>query len=237
MQQKIKLLIFLSHSGVCSRRRALDFILSGHVSVNAKVIREPSVIIDPENDKVSLDGRPVKTKTHTYILLNKPEGYVTTLKDPHAKKTVLDLLPQDLKHLRPAGRLDKDTEGLLIFTNDGELIYKLTHPKFNIDKTYFVKIDAELKDSQKIRLEKGVNLDGKLTSPAKISHLGSEKGKTEFQITIHEGRKRQIRRMLEIVGHKVVVLKRISQAGLCLGNLAVGKWRFLSEREIAFLKK
>jgi len=237
MQQKIKLLLILSHSGACSRRRALDLILSGQVSVNGKIIREPSVIIDPENSEVLLDGRPIKARTHTHVLLNKPAGYVTTLKDPHAEKTVLDLLPQDLKHLRPAGRLDKDTEGLLIFTNDGELIYRLTHPKFNIDKTYLVKIDAELTYSQKIRLEKGIDLDGRSTSAAKISRLCTEKGKSEFRITIHEGRKRQIRRMLEAVGHKVLALKRISQASLSLGDLPTGKWRFLSEQEISFLKK
>ncbi|MFH1655041.1 MAG: pseudouridine synthase [Candidatus Omnitrophota bacterium] len=236
MNPGLKLQLFLSHSGVCSRRKALDLILDGHVTVNAQVMQEPSLIINPEKDKISLDGKLIQQKTYTYLLLNKPRGFVTTLKDKHAQKTVLDLLPQDLRYLRPAGRLDKDTEGLLLLTNDGDLIYKLTHPKFNIDKTYFVQINGELKATEKKQLETGVKIDGKITSPAKIFDIKIKGKKSEFQIVIHEGRKRQIRRMLDCIGHKVVYLKRIEQGQLRLGDLAIGKWRYLSEKEVSLLK-
>jgi len=234
MNQKLQL--FLSHSGASSRRKALSLILDGHVTVNGLVVKEPSAMIDCEKDKIRLDGKLIQKKSYTYLLLNKPKGYITTVADKHAEKTVLDLLPEDLKHLRPVGRLDKDTEGLLLLTNDGDLVYKLTHPKFNVDKTYHVVARARLKPDEKKRLEKGIVIDGKMTSPAKITDLKVGK-ESEFLITIHEGRKRQIRLMLSALGHKVISLKRITQGALSLGNLAAGKWRVLSEKEILLLAK
>lgn len=234
---KSRLQVFLSHSGVCSRRRAMDLILEGHVSVNGQIVREPSTPVDPAKDKVSLDGVAVGVKTHEYILLNKPAGYVTTVEDPHAQRTVMDLVPKQFSHLYPVGRLDKDTEGLLLLTNDGDVAYKLTHPKFNIDKTYVVVVRGKLKEGDKMLLEKGVMIDTEVTAPAKITQVKKLDDKTEFAITIHEGRKRQIRVMLGRIGYTVLYLQRIKQGPLSLGELAKGQWRALSQHEVAQLVK
>src|SRR5438067_231742 len=136
----LRLQVFLSHSGVCSRRKAMELIQQGFVQVNGQEIREPSTPIDPKKDKVEVKGRPVVSKAYEYVMLNKPKGYVTTTADFPGEKSVLDLLPKELQHLNPVGRLDKDTEGLLLLTNDGDVAYRLTHPKFRIDKVYLVKI-------------------------------------------------------------------------------------------------
>jgi len=251
----------------------MDFIFKGRVTVNGRVVVEPSTPIDCAKDKVCVDGAIIETKRHEYVLLNKPQGYVTTVKDRHAEKTVLDLLPKNLKHLYLAGRLDKDTVGLLLLTNDGDVAYKLTHPSFHVDKAYIVTIKGRLKENDKIHLEKGVFLGGERTAPAKIMHLtdfflsnmnfgsfgkyysrrkekvvlpstikvSKEKAnksvgdKTEFHMTIHEGRKRQIRQMLSGLGYWVVNLERISQGPLTLGNLKIGQWRALQEKEITAL--
>ena len=232
---KKRLQLVLSHSGVCSRRRAMELIFQGHVTVNGQVTLEPSTPIDSARDKVCMDGILLQAKSHEYIILNKPAGYVTTLKDRHAAKTVRDLLPKNLRHLYPVGRLDKDTEGLLLLTNDGDAAYKLMHPKFHVDKTYCVGIQGRLKESDKACLEKGVSIDGRTTAPSKMSHVKYVADTTEFQMTIHEGRKRQIRLMLASCGYKVIYLKRIIQGPLTLGNLKIGHWRVLQKEEIAAL--
>jgi len=228
----IRLQVFLSHNGICSRRKAFDLVVDGSVSVNGKKVREPSHMVDGRVDKIEVDGRPVKSKEYEYVLLNKPAGVVTTKQDRHAKKTVFDLLPKEYRHLSPVGRLDKDTEGLLLLTNDGDLAYRLTHPKFNVRKIYFVEVKGLLSPENKKKLEKGIIIEDKKTSPAKIRNLIRSKEKTEFLMTIHEGRKRQIRLMLGKVGHKVSYLKRIKQGSLSLGNLKIGDWKVLYPREI-----
>ncbi len=148
----------------------------------------------------------------------------------------MDLLPKEFTHLNPAGRLDKDTEGLVFFTNNGELAFRLTHPRFNIDKTYFVEINGKLKDEDRLRLVKGVILEGRITSPSKIRNVSIKQGTSHFEITIHEGKKRQIRLMLLALGYQVLHLKRISFGALLLGNLPAGKWRHLTGEEISALK-
>lgn len=233
----MKLQLFLSHNGVCSRRRALELIQKGIVSVNGQVVHEPSIQIDPVKDKIQVSSQFIPNKTFTYVVLNKPGGYVTTKSDRFAEKTVVDLLPQNLKHLVPVGRLDKDTEGLLLLTNDGEVNYRLTHPKFNIAKTYLVRINGKLNLENKKRLEQGILIEGQRTAPAKVNEMKFLKDTTEFLMIIHEGRKRQIRLMVEAIGHKVLYLKRIAQGPLSLGNLKTGQWRKLSEEEINQLKK
>lgn len=234
---KNRLQTFLSHSGVCSRRRALEYIIEGRVRMNDQVVREPSTPVDPQKDKVYLDGTLIKIKAHTYILLHKPKGVMTTMADKYAEKTVLDLLPEEYKHLYPVGRLDKDTEGLLLMTNDGDVAYKLTHPKFNIDKTYLVEIDKRLENHDKWRLEKHIKLEDGMTAPATIENVKFAGQNTIFRMTIHEGRKRQIRRMMEVLGYTVVNLKRIKQGPLVLKDEKLGTWRFLTPAEIASLKK
>src|SRR3989344_9511852 len=190
---KIRLQVFLSHSGVCSRRQAMTIIQSGRVSVNGQKECEPSRSVDPAQDKVSVDGKVVESKAYQYILLNKPKEYVCTKAEFEGEKSVLELLPKDLQHLSPVGRLDKDTEGLLLLTNDGDLAHRLTHPKFDIDKTYRVKTTGTLDTKDREALERGVVIEGRRTAPARIQDVRRAGAGTEFTITIHEGRKRQVR--------------------------------------------
>lgn len=224
----MRLQVFLSKAGVCSRRAAAGFIRSGKVRVNSEFYFEPSHKINPEKDKVFLGNERVFLKEKIYIMLHKPKGVVTTKKDLFAEKIVMDLLPSKFKHLNPVGRLDKDTTGLLLLTNDGEMINTFTHPKFNIEKTYEVRLDKELISSDKIRLEKGIILDGKRTAPCRIKL----KSKNILEIILHEGRKRQIRRMFSKAGYCVVALKRSREGFLGLGGLPQGRWRLLTKEEI-----
>jgi 23S rRNA pseudouridine2605 synthase len=225
---KLRLQVFLSRNGVCSRRRAFDIIKEGRVVLNGQICQEPSTPVD---------DKKIKAKKYDYILLNKPSGYTTTTADRHAQKTVIDLLPRKFRHLSPVGRLDKDTEGLLLLTNDGDVAYQLTHPKFNVDKTYFVRILGRLAIDQIRQVEGGVYIDNKKTSPAKIKNIRFLKNQTELMITIHEGRKRQIRYMFAKVGCKVIYLKRLNQGPLTLGPLKKGAFRALTRLEIEKLQE
>jgi len=236
-KESIRLQVFLSRNGVCSRRKAMDLIKEGRVSVGEEVVREPSFAVDSQAQDIRVDGKAVVSQAFTYILLNKPKGCVTTKEDPFAKRTVLDLLPAELRHLHPVGRLDKDTEGLLLLTNDGEMTNKLTHPRYHVEKVYTVRIEGQLKPEEKTRLEKGVIIDGSKTLPAKVSEVNPQGRHTEFLMTIREGRKRQIRLMLEKVGHQVVALKRLQQGPLRLGDLHPGQYRELTQEEIRKLKE
>ncbi len=241
----MRLQVYLSHNGVCSRRKAMELIQHGRVHVNRQIVKEPSWAVDPDKDQVMVDGKRVQAKKYEYVLLNKPEGYVTTTTDKHRESTVMELLPPTLRHLSPVGRLDKNTEGLLLLTNDGDVAFQLTHPKFNVDKTYYVKIDGLLKPEQKLKLEKGIYIQTNnetdepsyATAPAKIERFKPIGGGSEFTITIHEGHKRQIRLMLLAVGHKVIYLKRLQQGPIELGTLRRGSWRFMAPQEIGLLKK
>jgi len=215
----------------------MDLVKEGYVMVNGVVVTEPSIPIDPAKDTVLCQGKKVAVAQYAYVMLNKPQGYTTTTEDPFAEKTVLDLVPGQFKTLNPAGRLDKNTEGLLLLTNDGAVAYKLTHPSFNIDKVYFARLNKFLSDDHKARLEKGVVLDEAKTSPCKIFHLRTQQGATELRISIHEGRKRQIRRMFEKFGYEVTFLKREQQGPLKLGDLPLGAWRHLTPVEINILKQ
>lgn len=232
----MKLLLFLSHSGMASRRKAFEDIRNGNVSVNGKAVLEPSTAIDPVLDKVHYKGRPVGAAGFDYILLNKPAGYVTTCEGQFGQKTVMDLLPAPLKHVRPVGRLDKDTEGLLLFTNDGELANLLTHPRYDVDKTYAAQIRRALSQEAVRRLESGIMIEGKKTAPARVRVIRSGGNVSDLEITIHEGRKRQVRLMLSAVGNPVLRLKRLRQGPLELGDLRLSAWRRLTEEEIRRLK-
>lgn len=229
---KVRLQVYLSRNGVCSRRKAMTVVQEGHVTLNGTVCREPSTPVDVRRDHVSVDGKKIKNRKYDYVLLHKPAGFTTTRQDRHASKTVLDLMPQKYRHLAPAGRLDRDTEGLLLLTNDGDVAYQLTHPRFNLDKTYFVRLLGKLSMDKQKKVERGVFIDGIKTAPAKIKNVRVLKSQTELKITVHEGRKRQIRYMFAKVGHKVIYLKRLSQGPLSLGTLKKGMWRPLSKQEI-----
>jgi len=235
--ERLRLQVFLSRSGYCSRRKAMDLIFRGRVSVNGKIVREPSLLVAGGQDRVVADGKEIGISRKQYILLNKPKGHVTTKADPFAAKTVMDLLPENLRGLNPVGRLDKDTEGLLLLTNDGELAHQLTHPKHTVDKTYHVKVKGALSIVHRKKLEQGITLEGRKTAPARIGRIRQGDNETELALTIHEGRKRQIRRMMEHLGCPVVSLKRLSLGPLSLGNLKPGCFRPLTPKEIDALRK
>ena len=232
----MRLQVFLSHSRVCSRRRALVLVQEGHVRVNATIVREPSYDVDAEKDEVFLDTTRIGLKEKSYLMLHKPAGFVTTLEDSHARHIVIDLLPSAYRHLYPVGRLDKDSEGLLLFTNDGELTHRLLHPSFKVDKVYLVEINGCIDKESILRLEHGLLIDGRRTQPAKVELVYARPKQSRFTMTIHEGRKRQIRLMLAAIGYKVSRLKRIQYGPLRLGELSQGKWRLLSVQEIKHLK-
>lgn len=224
----MRLQVFLSKAGICSRRTAAGFIKTGRVRVNNKKILEPSFKIDPEKDKVFLNNKRISPKEKIYIILHKPKGVTTTKKDRFAKKTVMDLLPSRFRHLNPVGRLDKDTTGLLLLTNDGDMINRFTHPRFNIEKIYEVRLDKRLRSYDRERLEKGVILDGGYTAPCRIRL----KSINVLEMTLREGRKRQIRRMFSMTGYSVVRLKRLEEGRLSLGTLPEARWRPLTREEI-----
>ncbi len=226
----MRLQVFLSHNGVCSRRDAMDIIKDGRVTVNGKKVLEPSTDVTGK-ETIQVDGQTVAAKTYTYVMLHKPAGYTTTKDDPHAEKTVMELLPSSLRHLSPVGRLDRDTEGLLLFTNDGPWALSLTHPKFHLNKTYIARIKGQLSAASKKELETGIIMEGRKTAPCRISDVRYNSGETSLTITITEGRKRQVRTMFYLMGHRVLYLKRIAVGKLGLGDLAVGKWRELTASE------
>ena len=224
----MRLQVFLSEAGISSRRHAADIIKKGRVQVNGKRILDPSFQVFPEKDRIFFNAKELVSKEKVYIMLNKPKGVTTTRDDPFAKKTVMDLIPAKYNHLKHVGRLDKDTTGLLLLTNDGDLINKLTHPRYNIEKKYTAVLDKRLSDKDKNRLEKGVNLDGRDTAPCiiKITHDNL------IDITMHEGRNRQIKRMFSKMGYRVIGLQRTSEGKLHLGGLPEGKWKFLTKEVI-----
>ncbi len=227
----MRLQVFLSHNGVCSRRDAMDIIQTGRVKVNGRIIKEPSTAVEG-TEEITVDGQKIGTKDYSYVMLNKPAGYTTTKDDMHAEKTVMDLLPSTMRHLAPVGRLDRDSEGLLLLTNDGDLAFRLTHPKFHADKTYLVRVKGELTKVKQTKMENGIIVEGKQTAPCRITELKYNGTDTEFKITLNEGRKRQIRMMAKSVGHFVTYLCRLSMGKLMLGNLPKGQWRILSCEEI-----
>lgn len=234
----VRLQKFLADCGVASRRGAEALILKGRVRVNGEVVRKMGVCVDEETDIVEFDGERVRPKGKMiYIMLNKPEGFITTVSDDKGRDTVMSLVSEIPARIYPVGRLDYDTEGLLLMTNDGDLTYKITHPKNNIEKTYVAEVTGNIGMNTITALRNGVVLDGIRTSPAKVEVIGATRLGTKIQITIHEGRNRQVRRMFEAVGCIVKKLKRIEEAGLKLGHLPLGKWRRLSESEVNMLKK
>ncbi len=226
---------YLAECGVASRRASDDLIREGRVFINGKVAALGDEV--SEKDEVTLDGAPVtRAESHRYFMLNKPKGYVCTVDDDRGRKTVMELLPSDAGRVYPVGRLDYDSEGLLLLTDDGELTFRLTHPKNEIPKTYLVRIEGSIGEQQLNKLRSGVELDGKLTKRCKIKVVETDKEYTKLHITITEGRNRQVRRMFETVGKEVVFLKRIRIGELSLGSLDRGKVRKLTPEEIFYLK-
>lgn len=225
---------YLADCGVGSRRECDKLIADGCVKINGKIASLGANV--EENDSVSVNGRRVAPKTKNYyIMLHKPKGCVTTVKDDLGRKTVMDFV--DIKaRLFPVGRLDYDTEGLLILTNDGDVANRLTHPKNNVEKVYVARLSGSLTEAERQTLERGVEIDGRKTMPAKVKILAKDEHHTRVEVTITEGRNRQVKKMFESVGKEVEFLKRVAEGELRLGGLQRGKYRFLNEREIEYLK-
>lgn len=228
---------FLAEAGVASRRKCEEIILQGRVEVNGIKVTEMGAKVTAA-DAVRVDGKDVKAEEKkVYILLNKPVGYITTAKDQFSRKTVLDLVKDIPERIYPVGRLDYDTSGLLLLTNDGDLAYKLTHPSREADKVYHAKIKGVLDEQQIHAIKTGIKIDDYVTSPAKVRTIERTANDSVAEITIHEGKNRQVRRMLEAVGHVVLKLKRISIGSLKLEALEEGSWRYLTPEEVKGLKK
>ena len=226
---------FLASSGVASRRGADELIKDGVVKINGKIC-SPGDEVDLSEDSVTVNGRPVNiVKKYDYYIMNKPKGYVCTVKDDKGRKTVMDLLPTNVKRLFPVGRLDYDTEGLLILTNDGDLTFKLTHPKNEVPKTYLVKTEKPVTDEDLAKLRSGVYIDGVKTKKCNVRLIETTKTGSKLHITITEGRNRQVRKMFEAVNNCVDFLKRIKIGDLTLSGLDRGEVRQLSAREIDYL--
>ncbi len=234
MEQQERLQKIIARAGVCSRRKAEEYITAGRVMVDGRLITELGFKADPSLAHITIDGKPIqKEEKKVYLLLNKPPGYVTTLSDPQGRPIVTDLLPPDIRlRLFPVGRLDLDSEGALLLTNDGELANKILHPKFEVKKTYEASMKELPKDSDLERLEQGVIVDGQKTWPAQVKVLKRTKPTVVVEIIIHEGKKRQVRKMFQAIGHPVLRLRRTAYGGLKLGSLAQGQCRFLTENDI-----
>ncbi len=227
---------FLADKGIASRRHADEMIAAGRVTVNG-VVAQLGINVE-EGDEVAVDGKLLETaeKKELYFLMNKPKGVICTVSDDRGRKTVMDLLPEGVGRIFPVGRLDYETEGLLILTNDGDLAYRLTHPMTEIPKTYMAKIEGTLTEQDLNPIRSGVELDGVLTKKCKAHIVETNKAYTKVHITITEGRNRQVRRMFESIGRTVELLRRVSIGQLKLSGLDRGQIRPLTEREILYLK-
>lgn len=226
----------LASRGVCSRRRAEELITAGRVSVNGETARLGGSA-DPDIDEILLDGKPLPSASeYVYILLNKPRGYVTTLSDEKGRPNAAQLVADCGTRVYPVGRLDMDSEGLLLFTNDGDFANSLMHPKHEVNKTYRVAVRG-FTESGLARLKEPVTLDGYPIRRPQVKLLRQENGKAQLLVTIHEGRNRQVRRMCDMAGMTVTRLVRISEGSLKLGDVPSGKWRYLTPDEVAALKK
>ena len=238
----IRLQKILSAAGIASRRAAETLIVNGRVSVNGVTVLELGTKADPAHDDVRVDGQRIRiTARHRYILLNKPRGYMTTRKDPEGRPTVLDLLPDVREYIYPVGRLDYDSEGLLLLTNDGDLAQRLLHPSHEVEREYHARVRGVPGESAIERLRKGVVIDGRRTAPAVVrlveTGLGAREDQSLLSITLHEGRTRQVRDMCDAIGHPVVRLKRVRFGPIADRALEVGAYRDLTTHEVGALKR
>ncbi len=229
---------FMAHAGIASRRKCEEIIAAGRVRVNGKIVTEMGTKVNPRRDKVSVDGEPIKipSQKKVYIMLNKPRGYLSDFPDPHGRATVQDLVDLPTR-LYPVGRLDLDSEGLLLLTNDGKLAYRLTHPRYEHEKEYKVCVQGNPNRDVLQRWRAGVDLDGQKTARAEVDFVRREGNNTWLRIVLHEGRKRQIRRVADLFGHPIQRIMRVRIDTLRLTNLEKGKWRRLTKREVYELRK
>ena len=236
--EEIRLQKYLAEAGIASRRKCEEYITAGRVKVNGKIINELGTKVSPEKDEIYFDDKKIENKEElVYILLNKPIGYVTTAKDQFNRDTVMNLI-KIKERVVPVGRLDMYTSGALLLSNDGNFVYKITHPKHEINKTYTVTLKGIVTKEDIEKLEKGVDIGGYTTKPAKVKILKTdiEKNISRLEITIHEGKNRQVRKMCEAIGKKVQALHRTKIGNISVKTLKIGQWRYLTKKEIEELK-
>lgn len=234
--EEIRLQKFLANAGVCSRRKAEEFIQQGEVSVNGKVITELGFKINYDKDEIKFKGKTVKpVNKHKYIILNKPIGFVTTVKEQFGRPTVMDLIKEKNISLLPVGRLDMYTSGALILTNDGDFIYKVTHPKNEIEKTYNATVRGIVNNEDVERLKKGVEIEDYVSGKAKVRILkiDEEKNISRLEITIHEGKNREVRKMCQAIGKSVIALHRSKIGNITVKDLKIGEYRELNQKELS----
>lgn len=237
--EKIRLQKFLANAGICSRRKAEEYILEGKVKVNGEIIYELGMKIDPAKDEIIFDGKDVKLENNkVYILLNKPIGYVTTVKEQFGRPAVTDLVKGVKEKVLPVGRLDMYTSGAIILTNDGDFIYRVTHPKYEVEKTYQVTVRGIVTNDEIEKLKNGVKIDNYISGKAKVKVLKIDETKniSTIQITIHEGKNREVRKMCKAIGKNVIALHRSKIESIDVKNLALGEWRYLRDEEVLRLK-
>lgn len=232
----VRLQKYLAECGVASRREAEKLILAGRVRVNG-VVAAIGQQIDADSDKIEVDGAAVAQQRLVYIVLNKPRDVVTTAKDTHGRKTVLDLVGGAGARVFPVGRLDMDVEGALLLTNDGELAHRLMHPKFEVEKTYLAWVSGRMTQEAAAELASGVELEDGPTAPAKVVMMRQGQEATLIRLTLHEGRKREVKRMCEAVGHPVKTLRRVEFGGIDVSGMREGEWRHLSREEVESLRR
>ncbi len=236
MENPVRLQKFLAHAGVASRRKCEAIISSGRVQIDGKTITAMGTQITPGKERITVDGKVIGAKEQpVYILLNKPKGYVTTVSDPQGRPIVTSLLQNIKERVFPVGRLDLDTEGALLLTNDGELTQSILHPSNEVFKTYEAEVKGRPTASALRSLETGIILENRKTAPAKVTIKQKNRQNAIIEITIHEGRKRQVKKMFQAIGHPVLSLKRLAYGNLGLGNLAVGKYRFLKKNDLKLI--
>jgi len=228
----------LAQAGVASRRKCEELILAGKVTVNGEVVNTLGAKADPATDTIAVNGKPIKSEKKLYLMLNKPKGVITSASDPQGRKIVSDYLPGIKERVYPVGRLDYDTEGLLLLTNDGEFANLLTHPRHHVPKTYVATVEGVPHGDSLDKLAKGIKLEDGMTAPAEVDYqdVDPDNKTAKIVITIHEGRNRQVRRMFEAIGHPVKLLKRIRFGELSLQGLARGQYRHLTPEEIKELR-
>jgi 23S rRNA pseudouridine2605 synthase len=232
----VRLQKYLAHAGVASRRKAEDFISAGHVRVNGAVVRELGTVVS-ENDRIELAGKLVTLPLDKrYLVLHKPARVMTTMRDPEGRRTVAGLVPRDGGRVVPVGRLDYETSGVLLLTNDGDLAHVLTHPRYGVEKTYRAVVQGRLQGEDMKRFLSGIGIGDGKTAPAKVRVVRAGSASSELDVTIHEGRNRQVRRMFEATAHPVLSLVRLRFGPLSLGDLKVGNWREATDKELSELR-
>lgn len=229
----------LANAGVASRRKCEELIAEGKVTVNDKIVKELGAKADPAVDVIVVNGKKIRTESKVYLIFNKPKGVITSMSDPKGRSVVADYLKDVKQRVYPVGRLDYDTEGLLLLTNDGDLANKLTHPKHHVPKTYLATVERVPHGDALEKLAKGIRLEDGMTAPAEVEYHDADPDNKQatISITIHEGRNRQVRRMFEAIHHPVIRLKRIAFGGIGLENLQRGKYRHLTREELAALRE